>query len=108
MKIDSTVVGREYDRRIKMTEDDRQEAIILRKQDPSVWSYNKLAKRYGVSKRLIIFIIKPETLKKVLEHRKERGGYHTETKKQTQYMRKHRQYKRELINEGKIILKETT
>lgn len=101
-KLDAINVGRKYDRRIKMTEDDIAEAIALRKENPEVWSYNKLARRYGVSKRLIIFRTKPETLHKVLEARKERGGYTTPTKRQTAYMRKHRQYKRELIKEGKL------
>ena len=100
--IEQLCVGRLYDRRIKMTQEDIAEAIRLRKVDPEQWSYNKLARKYGVSKRLIIFRIKPETLEKVLEHRQERGGYHTETKKQTAYMRSHRRYKRQLRNEGKI------
>ena len=100
--IEQLCVGRLYDRRIKMTQEDIAEAIRLRKVDPEQWSYNKLARKYGVSKRLIIFRIKPETLEKVLEHRRERGGYHTETKKQTAYMRSHRRYKRQLRNEGKI------
>lgn len=95
-------VTRKYDRRIKMDADDIAEAIRLRKEDPEQWSYQKLADKFGVSKRLIIFRIKPETLEKVLEHRRERGGYRTETKKQTMYMRNHRRYKRELRNEGKI------
>lgn len=100
--IDKLTVGRALDRRIKMTEEDIAEAIELRKSDPETWSYNKLARRYGVSKRLIIFRLKPETLEKVLEARKERGGYTTPTKRQTNYMRKHRQYKRQLRDEGKI------
>ncbi len=95
-------VGRKYDRRIKMTAEDIAEAIRLRKEDQDRWSYQKLADRFGVSKRLIIFRIKPETLEKVLEARRERGGYHTDTAKQTIYMRNHRHYKRQLRNEGKI------
>lgn len=100
--IEKLSVGRLYDRRIKMTQEDIDEAIRLRKEDPEYWSYNKLAKKFGVSKRLIIFRIKPETLEKVLEQRRERGGYKTETSKQTAYMRNHRRYKRQLRNEGKI------
>lgn len=100
--VDKIKIPRGYDRRIKMTEEDIAEARRLRKEDPEQWSYNKLARKYGVSKRLIIFRIKPETLEKVLEHRRERGGYHTETKKQTAYMRNHRQYKKNLIAEGVI------
>ncbi len=101
-KLEKVNVGRQYDRRIKMTPEDIAECIKLRKENPEYWSYNKLARRYGVSKRLIIFRIKPETLEAVLERRKERGGYHTPTKRQTAYMRSHRRYKRELMNEGKI------
>lgn len=100
--LEKLTVGRKYDRRIKMTQEDIDEAKSLRKENPDYWSYNKLARKYGVSKRLIIFRIKPETLEKVLEQRKERGGYHTPTARQTVYMRNHRRYKRELRNEGKI------
>lgn len=102
--LDKTNIGKKYDKRIKMTDDDVAEAINLRKCDPVTWSYQKLANRYGVSKRLIIFRVKPETLEKVLHRRKERGGYKTPTDRQTEYMRKHRRYKRELIEEGKIKL----
>lgn len=100
--LDALNIGREFDRRIKMTPEDIAEAIKLRKENPDYWSYNKLAQKYGVSKRLIIFRIKPETLERVLERRLERGGYRTETAVQSAYMRKHRQYKRQLKNEGKI------
>lgn len=100
--LDKLVIGRKYDRRIKMTAEDIAEAIKLRKENPDYWSYQKLADKYCVSKRLIIFRIKPETLEKVLEARRERGGYTTPTDRQTKYMRKHRQYKRELRNEGKL------
>ena len=101
-KLEELTVTRKYDRRIKMTAEDIAEAIALRKENQDYWSYQKLADRYGVSKRLIIFRIKPETLERVLELRKERGGYRTETAKQTAYMRNHRRYKRQLMNEGKI------
>ena len=100
--LDKLVIGRKYDRRIKMTPEDIAEAVRLRKENPDYWSYQKLADKYCVSKRLIIFRIKPETLEKVLEARRERGGYHTPTKRQTEYMRSHRRYKRELRKEGKI------
>lgn len=100
--LDKMVIGRKYDRRIKMTTEDVAEAVKLRKENQDYWSYQKLADKYGVSKRLIIFRIKPETLEKVLEARRERGGYTTPTDRQTKYMRSHRQYKRELRNEGKI------
>ena len=101
-KLEQLTVTRKYDRRIKMTAEDIAEAIALRKENQDYWSYKKLADRYGVSKRLIIFRIKPETLERVLELRKERGGYRTETAKQTAYMRNHRRYKRQLMDEGKI------
>lgn len=100
--LDKMNVGRKYDRRIKMTAEDIAEAIRLRKEDKDRWSYQKLADRFGVSKRLIIFRIRPETLEKVLEARRERGGYHADTARQAIYMRNHRRYKRKLRNEGKI------
>lgn len=101
-ELEKLSVGRKYDRRIKMSAEAIAEAIKLRKENQDYWSYQKLADRYSVSKRLIIFRIKPETLERVLELRHERGGYRTETAKQTMYTRNHRRYKRELRNEGKI------
>jgi len=50
--LDKLVIGRKYDRRIKMTEEDIAEAVKLRKENPDYWSYQKLADKYGASKRL--------------------------------------------------------
>lgn len=48
------VYGTGYDRRVKLTEDDKEYIRWLR--DEEGLSYNKLAAKFGVSKRLIMFV----------------------------------------------------
>lgn len=58
----------------------------------------------NVSKRTIIFICKPETLAQSLKRRQERGGskiYYDKTKN-TDSMRKHREYKKMLYSKNLI------
>lgn len=90
------------DRRVKLTADDKELVKWLR-EDEQI-SYQKLANRFGVSKRLIIFICKPESKIKDLENRAKRGGskayYNTENHRQS--MKEHRDYKKELFSKGLI------
>jgi hypothetical protein len=90
------------DRRVKLTAEDKELVIWLREEEQI--SYQKLANRFGVSKRLIIFICKPETKVKELENRAKRGGsklyYNTENHRI--YMKEHRDYKKELFSQGLI------
>ena len=78
------------DRRVKLTEDDKKLIIWLREEEQI--SYQKLANRFNVSKRLIIFICKPESKIKDLENRAKRGGskvyYNTENHRLS--MKEHR------------------
>ena len=60
------------DRRVKLTAEDKELVKLLREEEQI--SYQKLANRFGVSKRLIIFICKPESKIKDLENRAKRGG----------------------------------
>ena len=53
------IAGTQYDRRRKLTEDQKQYIKWLREEEQM--SYNQLAKMFNVSKRLIIFICRPET-----------------------------------------------
>jgi hypothetical protein len=90
------------DRRVKLTAEDKELVIWLREEEQI--SYQKLANRFGVSKRLIIFICKPETKVKELENRAKRGGsklyYNTENHRIS--MKEHRDYKKELFSQGLI------
>jgi hypothetical protein len=90
------------DRRVKLTAEDKLLVIWLREEEQI--SYQKLANRFGVSKRLIIFICKPELKAKDLENRAKRGGskiyYDRET--HNACMKEHRDYKKSLFSQGLI------
>lgn len=95
-----------FDRRIKLTDDDKKLIIWLREEEQI--SYQKLADQFKVSKRTIIFICKPETLEACKLARAKRGGskiyYNKEANTLTQ--KEHRQYKQKLFVEQKIKLNE--
>lgn len=87
------------DRRIKLSDADREEIRNL-----TGLSINEIARRYGVNKRLIQFILFPERLARNKQLRKERGGskIYYDRQKQAEYTRKHRRYKHELYMKGEI------
>ena len=101
-KLDETRVTRKYDRRIKLSDDDKEEIVALYKLGAT--SYNKLAREFGVSKRTIYWIVNPEKLEENKRLRAERGGskYYYDKETQRKAMRDHRDYKRSLLEEGKI------
>lgn len=90
-----------HDKRSKLTKEERERIKQLYGQV----SQRKLAKAFGVSRRLIIFIGDPEKHRKNLLARKEKGGskayYNKE--KHTLAMRKHRRHKQELYLNGELI-----
>jgi len=85
------------DRRRKLTDNEREEI----KQLYGTISQRKLAKKYGVSRRLIIFIGRPETYKRNLYSRARRGGsqQYYDKFKHKNYMKIHRNYKKDLFDE---------
>ena len=93
------IAGSKYDRRIKLTEQDREDIKNL-----TGMSIRGIARMYGVNKRLIQFILFPERHKKNLLDRKNRGGsmqyYDKERNKKA--IRETRNYKHELYVDGKI------
>jgi c-di-AMP phosphodiesterase-like protein len=90
------------DRRVKLTKEDKELVKWFREEEQV--SYQKLANRFGVSKRLIMFICRPELLQKNLNTREERGGskIYYDKNKHKEYMKDHRDYKKELYKQGKI------
>jgi len=96
------IKNEKLDRRVKLTADDKELVKWLREEEQI--SYQKLADRFGVSKRLIIFICKPESKAKDLENRAKRGGskiyYDRETHNAS--IKDHRDYKKELFSQGLI------
>ena len=90
------------DRRVKLTAEDKELVKLLREEEQI--SYQKLANRFGVSKRLIIFICKPESKIKDLENRAKRGGskIYYDRESHTTSIKEHRDYKKELFSKGLI------
>lgn len=94
------IEGTKYDRRRKLTEDDRQDIIKLSAE----LSVHQLAKNFNVSRRLVQFILYPERHEENLIRRRARGGskaYYS-TEKNTKAKREHCRYKHKLYLEGKI------
>lgn len=100
---DKMKIPNEYDRRCKLIESQRQEIRDLY----GLISQRKLASLYGVSRRLIQFIGDPKKKERELELRKMRGGskIYYNKEKWKHIMREHRQYKKKLYDEGKLLEK---
>lgn len=92
MKLDSPFL----DRRVKLLPCQKEMVVSLHSRGASI---NGIARMYGVSKRLIQFIIFPERLAENLKRRQERGGYKAYYKKDyhTAKIREHRRYKHETL-----------
>lgn len=90
------------DRRVKLTAEDKELVKWLRAEEQI--SYQKLANRFAVSKRLIIFICKPESKIKDLENRAKRGGskIYYDREIHTASIKDHRDYKKSLFSQGLI------
>jgi hypothetical protein len=97
------IAGTQYDRRVKLTEDQRNYIRWLRAEEQL--SYNKLAQMFNVSKRLIIFVCRPETMEKCRERFKQlkkEGRYKASKEEWAETMREHRNYKQNLYKDNKI------
>ena len=91
----------EYDRRIKLTGEQREEIITLYSKGVS---QRELSRRFKVDRRLISFIINPSALEENLKRREERGGgriYYNKDK-YSGYIKDHRRYKEKLKKQGYI------
>ncbi len=99
-----SINNRELDRRVKLTDADRVQIRIL--YESGDFSYKKLALMFGVSKRLISFIINPEKQKANLEARAKRGGWkqYYDKDNHAKSTKEHREYKKKLHEEGKLTL----
>lgn len=81
------------DRRVKLTDKQREEILKLKGKD----TQTAVANKYGVSRRTIDFIWHPEKKKRNLELRAKRGGskQYYDKEKNTEAIRKYRQRKKE-------------
>jgi len=92
---DKRKIPREKDKRVKLTEEEKEEVKRLYGQI----SQRKLAKMFGVSRRLVIFIGCPEKLRRAKELYKERrkDGRYYHKERHTQQVKKHRRYKKTIF-----------
>ena len=93
--------NKKFDRRIKLTEQDRENIKSEHRQGNSIHS---LAKKYNVSRRTIQFTLFSERKEKARQDYKERrkDGRYYNRDKHKEYMKNHRDYKHELYKDGKI------
>ena len=99
-KSEKLKMPKEYDKRIKLTDKQKEEIKKLYGKIPQ----RKLANIYGVSRRLIQFIGNPELKEKNLQRLQERGGtrIYYDKERHKKYMKKHRKYKHNLYKQGKL------
>ena len=93
----------DQDRRIKLNDKQREE--IREKYSTGMYSQRNLAEEYGVSRRLITFILDPDKQKKNAEQLKKRradGRYKPNKEKWADIMREHRWYKQALYFKGEL------
>lgn len=97
------IVNTPYDRRRKLTEDQKEYIRWLREEEQL--SQRALAAMFGVSRRLITFVLNPEKERRSRENfkkRKSMGMYRPTKEEWAETMRNHRHYKQQLYTEGKI------
>lgn len=94
------IEGTVYDRRRKLTPAQYDEINALR----GVLSANKTAQQFNVSKRMIQFIWYPERREANVELRRLRGTKYSTREELTEAVANLRQYKKELLEAGKISL----
>ena len=95
--------GTIYDRRRRLTEEQKEDIRELREIDGL--STYRLAAMFGVSRRTIDFVLNPDRLERVKAQTSERakdGRYRPDTATATENVRRTREYKRQLKMEGKI------
>ena len=94
------ITGTSLDRRVKLTQEQREELRHLREFEG--WPYNMLAKKYNVSKNLAIFVCNPEVEARNRENFKKlrSDGRYYNKEKNTEAIRKTRNYKQQLYKEG--------
>jgi hypothetical protein len=66
-KIPYPKIARIRDKRVKISEQTKQDIIKLRKQDPNTWTYQKLADLYQISRQSAGRICDPEQRKRANE-----------------------------------------
>ncbi len=92
--IDDTNLPKGFDRRVKLTDSEREEIKRLHKEGNTIRSIARLFEG-KCSRRLIQYIIYPERLEAVYRRQKENKNWliYYDKDKRREYMRGHRRYK---------------
>ncbi len=101
-KSDTIAINNELlDRRVKLTSEEKEDIHA----NAMGLSQRALARAYGVSRRTIQFVLDPQKLIENKKRRAERGGsmQYYDREKNTSSIKEHRDYKKKLFKEGKII-----
>lgn len=100
-KFDHIPINNEkHDKRVKLTTEDKEN--IVNDYATGLYSQRNLAAKYGVSRRLIQFTLDPtklETNRQQFLERQKDGRYY-DREKHNEYMKTHRNHKKELWNNG--------
>jgi IS30 family transposase len=99
---DIIIAGTKFDRRIKLTDKDKQAILTL--YHSGGYTYAEIGKKFNVDRRTISFIVNPEELKRNKELRLKRGGWKQYYNKEehTDRISEYRQYKQKLYLLGMI------
>lgn len=96
---DKIPMPRAFDKRIKLTEQDKLDIVDLYKQGNT--SQRKLAAQFGISRRTIQFTLDPKKKEENLKRREERGDskIYYNKEKHTESTRNHRRHKRDVLKD---------
>lgn len=100
-KFDKTPINNpKNDKRVKLNDKDREN--IRKEYAEGFVSQNDLAKKYKVSKRLIQFVLNPKKQEKAKQQFAERqkDGRYYDKEKHREYMKNHREHKKDLYSRG--------
>lgn len=94
------LIPRKLDRRVKITDDMREQARSMSKEGES---QRAIARLLGISRKSVQYILDPAKLKRAKERYKElrRDGRYYQKERHTQAVRKHRRYKQSI--KGKLL-----
>lgn len=98
MKVENyRVSGTVNDKRVKLTQSDKIEIVKLHTEGIAI---RQLSRDFNVSRRTIQFILFPERLEAVKQHRTDIGGsmHYYDKDKQRVYMKTHRDHKKALVS----------
>jgi DNA-binding MarR family transcriptional regulator len=93
-KLEAFRVTRPHDRRVKLSEEDREVIRIMYEHGDSL---RALGRMFGVDKGTIRAVVDPEYYRRKLDEAKGNWIRYYDSEKHAAYTRNHRQYKRQLM-----------